>query len=131
MARIGTNDGQGWQNAGDDAERRDGRPHAERGDESAQPVCVPSFGMGRPETLDGTQSVPTTLHGNEESMGIYGNLCGNPGETAVAAAGRHDFWRGCVREDWWRVAAAQTEDKTKPEERVEGEARDRCRRGLP
>jgi len=53
---VGTNDGRGNPEAGgDDAERRDGRSHAERGNESDERVCASSSGLGRPETLDGTR----------------------------------------------------------------------------
>jgi hypothetical protein len=84
MARIDTNDGQGNQEPLDDAESRRRRDsHAERGNESEQPVCIPSFGVGRPETLDGTQDQPVgrcppaTLCGNGESIGIFGESKGN------------------------------------------------------
>jgi hypothetical protein len=79
MARIDANDGRGEQDAGDDAERLD---------ESAQPVCVPSFGVVCPETLDGTRDQPigrcppAALLGHEkngESMGMYGESTGNCG----------------------------------------------------
>jgi len=76
-ARIDTNDDERNRDAiGDDAERRDGR--VESANESAQAVCGASYGVGRPETLDGTRSVPTTtLRGNEECMVIFGESMGN------------------------------------------------------
>jgi len=55
MVRIATNDGRGNPDAGDDAERRDGRSHAERGNEKCVVIFGESMGDGSLADASGYQ----------------------------------------------------------------------------